>query len=148
MKLASEQLDLGALTTEQFDVVSRTLREQDPATLALLRQLLQPVLANLMANAAPASITDPRYFADTGAPLAWQLALCQLGAYCGYDSLWAREACYRYGACTGDDLASAIRAALTCDGLDSALLDKQAARYVRAITASDPAALGLRRKKP
>lgn len=148
LNLMTNPADLGALTVEQFDVVSRALGERDVGTLALLGQLLQPLLSNMMANKAPPTVTEPRYYADVNAPLAWQLALCQLGAHCGHDSMWAREACFYYGACTGEDLAAAVRAALIRDGLNPALLDKQAEQYVRAITSGDPAALGVRRKKP
>lgn len=148
MSLMTSQFDLGSLTVEQFDIVSRALTERDVGTLAVLGQVLQPLMSNIMANRAPATITDARYYGDVNAPLAWQLALCQLGAPCGHDSLWARDACFYYGACTGEDLASALRAALTRDGLNPALLDKQAEQYLRAITGGDPMALGLRRKKP
>lgn len=148
LAMVTSSADLGSLTAEQFEVISKTLSERDVGTLAVLGQLLQPLLSNLMANNAPSTVTEPRYYADVNAPLAWQLALCQLGAYCGHDSLWAREACFYYGACAGDDLATAVRSALTRDGLNPALLDKQAEQYVRAITNGDPGALGVRRKKP
>lgn len=148
MNLVTQPLDLGALTPEQYDLIGRSLRDRDAGTLALLGQVVQPLLANLTANISAQGMTDPRYYADAVTPIAWQLALCQLGSYCGQDSLWAREACLKFGACTGDDLGTAVRAALTRDGLNPALLDKQVEQYLRAINGGDPAALGLRRRKP
>ena len=148
MNLVTQPLDLGALTPEQYDLIGRALRDRDAGTLALLGQVVQPLLANLTANISAQGMTDPRYYADAVTPIAWQLALCQLGAHCGQDSLWAREACLKFGACTGDDLGAAVRAALTRDGLNPALLDKQVEQYLRAINGGDPAALGLRRRKP
>ncbi len=148
MNLIGGTLNLSALTDAQFETIRRALAEQDPTTLALLGQLVQPALINAAIGAAPPSVAEARYFGEVTAPLAWQLALCQLGAWCGHESLWAREACFRFGACAGDDLATAIRAALTRDGLPADVLDKQAARFLDAITGGDPAALGLRRKKP
>ena len=138
----------GALTAAQFDLVSRALAEQDIGTLALLGQQAQSMINAAMQASADAKIPEARYFGDTSGTLAWQLALCQLGAYCGADSVWAREACFKFGACGGEDFAGSIRAALIRDGIEATVIDKQAAAFVNAITSGDPTQLGMRRKKP
>lgn len=137
-----------ALTPEQFELISRALGEQDIGTLALLGQQAQSMINAAMQGAADSKVPEARYFGDTSGTLAWQLALCQLGAYCGADSVWAREACFKFGACGGEDFASAIRSALIRDGLDATIIDKQAAAFVNAISSGDPTQLGMRRKKP
>lgn len=137
-----------ALTAEQFELISRALGEQDIGTLALLGQQAQSMINAAMQSTADSKVPEARYFGDTSGTLAWQLALCQLGAYCGADSVWAREACFKFGACGGEDFASAIRNALIRDGLDATIIDKQAATFVNAISSGDPTQLGMRRKKP
>jgi len=137
-----------ALTGEQFDLISRALGEQDIGTLALLGQQAQSMINAAMQASADAKVPEARYFGDTSGTLAWQLALCQLGAYCGADSVWAREACFKFGACGGEDYATAIRNALIRDGMDATLIDKQATLFLNAIMSGDPTQLGMRRKKP
>ncbi len=137
-----------ALTAEQFELISRALGEQDIGTLALLGQQAQSMINAAMQSAVDSKVPEARYFGDTSGTLAWQLALCQLGAYCGADSVWAREACFKFGACGGEDLAGSIRNALIRDGIDATLIDKQAAAFVNAISSGDPTQLGMRRKKP
>jgi hypothetical protein len=144
----SPRTNYAALTAEQFDLISRALGEQDIGTLALLGQQAQSMINAAMQGAVDSKVPEARYFGDTSGTLAWQLALCQLGAYCGADSVWAREACFKFGACGGEDLAAAIRAALIRDGLDATLIDKQAAAFVNAISSGDPTQLGMRRRKP
>lgn len=134
------------LTPEQFAVIGKALTEQDIGTLALLGFQAQPLLNNAL-HAGNASLDGAREFAQRSGQLAWQLALCQLGAYCGSDSLWARDACFRFGAC-GGDLAAALRGTLARDGIDATALDQQAARYAEAIRSGDPTQLHFRRKAP
>ena len=138
--------DFTGLTPEQFAVIAKALAEQDIGTLALLGFQAQPLLNNALQSAS-ASLDGARDFAQRSGQFAWELALCQLGAYCGSDSVWARDACFRFGAC-GGDLATALRATLARDGIDSAALDQQAARYADAIRSGDPTQLHFRRKHP
>jgi hypothetical protein len=144
----SPRTNYRALTAEQFELVVRALSEQDIGTLTLLGQQAQAMINGAMLASSATTVPEARYFADTSGTLAWQLALCQLGAYCGADSVWARDACFKFGACAGDDFASAIRAALIRDGMDATLVDKQASAFLNAITSGDPTQLGMRRKKP
>jgi hypothetical protein len=132
------QLDYKALSPRQFSVIADAMNEKNMASLELLGAQIAPALSNTFAEGK----------ASEGAAggLAWQLALCQLGAYCGRGSLAVREACWRYGACAGEDLASAVHAAMVRDGLPSTALDKQVNLFVKAINTKDPELLGIRRK--
>lgn len=132
------QLDYKGVSPGQFSIITDALNEKNIALLELLGSQIAPALNS---NFAGGSTSD----AASGA-LAWQLALCQLGAYCGRDSLPLRNACWQYGACSGDDLATAVRAAMVRDGLPNTALDKQIALFVKAINTHDPELLGIRRK--
>ena len=132
------QLDYKALSNRQFSIVTDTLNEKNVALLELLGTQIAPALKSTGTggNAAEAATSA----------LAWQLALCQAGAYCGRDSLALKEACWRFGACGGDNLAAAVRAAMVRDGQPSTALDKQVALFVKAINTHDPELLGIGRK--
>ena len=132
------QLDHKALSPRQFGLITEALNEKNLALLELLGAQIAPALSNAFAggNASEGAASG----------LAWQLALCQLGTYCGRDSLALRQACWRYGACAGDDLATAARAAMARDGLPRTALDKQVSLFVNAINMHDPELLGIRRK--
>ncbi len=132
------QLDYKALTPAQFSVITDAMNEKNIALLELLGAQIAPALAgaNVGGNTSDAAATS----------LAWQLALCQLGAYCGRDSLAMRDACWKFGACAGDDLAGAVQAAMVRDGLSSNALDQQVRLFIKAINTHDPEVLGIRRK--
>ena len=134
----SPQLDYKALTPRQFSVIADALNEKNLGLLELLGAQIAPALNSAAAGSGASE--------GAAGSLAWQLALCQLGAYCGRDSLPVREACWRYGACAGDDLSSAVRAAMVRDGLTSTALDKQVSLIVKAINTHDPELLGIGRK--
>ena len=134
----SPQLDYKALSPKQFSIITDALNEKNIGLLELLGAQIAPAL-----NAAFASGSASDAAASA---LAWQLALCQVGAYCGRDSLAVREACWRYAACAGDDLSSAVRAAVVRDGLPSNAFDKQVALFVKAINTHDAELLGIGRK--
>jgi len=132
------QLDYKALSPRQFSVITDALNEKNLGLLELLGSQIAPALSGSATGGGASQ-------AAAGA-LAWQLALCQVGAYCGRDSLALREACWRFGACAGDDLASAVRAAMVRDGMPGTALDKQVALFVKAINTHDAELLGIRRK--
>ncbi len=131
------------LSKAQYEVIEKTLDGGDIGTLALLGFQAQPLLNNYV-HAANAQLDGARVFGQSTGLIAWQLALCQLGAYCGADSLWARDACFRYGAC-GADFAAGLRHALARDGIDPAALDKIAAEWAAAIQSKDPTRLNFRK---
>ena len=134
----SPQLDYKTVSPRQFGIIADAMNEKNMALLELLGPQLTPALSNAFVggDASAAAATS----------LAWQLALCQLGAYCGRDSLALREACWQFGACAGDDLASAVRAAMIRDGLTSTALDQQVRLFIKAINTHDPEVLRIRRK--
>ena len=134
----SPQLDYKALSPRQFSVITDALNEKNMALLELLGAQIAPALNGAFVGGDAS--------AAASSSLAWQLALCQLGAYCGRNSLALREACWQFGACAGDDLASAVRAAMLRDGLTSTALDQQVRLFVKAINTHDPDVLGIRRK--
>lgn len=134
----SPQLDYKAVSPAQYSLVTDAMNEKNIALLELLGPQIAPALANAFVGGDAS--------AAASSSLAWQLALCQLGAYCGRDSLALREACWQFGACTGDDLASAVRAAMVRDGLTSTALDQQVRLFIKAINTRDPDVLGIRRK--
>lgn len=134
----SPQLDYKALSPRQFSVIVDALNEKNMGVLALLGAQIGAALSAGTASGTASEVAS--------GGLAWPLALCQIGAYCGRDSLAFREACWRYGACAGDDLASAARAAMVRDGLPDTALDKQVSLLVKAINTHDPELLGIRRK--
>ena len=141
-------IDPNAVSAGQFELIAKTLDEKDIGTLLLLGEQLRTVLEKTLEGmAAQAEVRQPPNFAASFGAVAWQLALCQLGADCGGDSIWAAQMCFRYGACAGDDLASSLRAALIRDGLAPDVLDKQAALYVTAIVSGDPVRLGIVRPR-
>jgi len=141
-------IDPNAVTPGQFELIAKALDEKDIGTLLLLGEQLRAVLEKaLEGTAAQAEVRQPPNFAASFSTVAWQLALCQLGADCGGDSIWAAQMCFRFGACAGDDLSSSLRAALIRDGLAPDVLDKQAALYVAAIASGDPTRLGIVRRK-
>ena len=136
------QLDYKALSPRQFSVITDALNEKNVALLELLGTQIAPALKGIGTGTGAGSNA-----ADAAASaLAWQLALCQIGAYCGRDSLALREACWRFGACAGDNLAAAVRTAMVRDGLPGTALDKQVALFVKAINTHDPELLGIGRK--
>ncbi len=132
------QVDYKALSPAQYSVVTDAMNEKNMALLELLGAQIAPALAGVYVggNTSDAAATS----------LAWQLALCQLGAYCGRDSLALRDACWKFGACAGDDLAGAVQSAMVRDGLSSNALDQQVRLFVKAINTRDPEVLGIRRK--
>ncbi len=132
------QLDYKALSPAQFSIITDAMNEKNMALLELLGAQIAPALAGVYVggNTSDAAATS----------LAWQLALCQLGAYCGRDSLALRDACWKFGACAGDDLAAAVQAAMVRDGLASNALDQQVRLFVKAINTQNPEVLGIRRK--
>lgn len=142
-KLFQGQVNFTGLSKAQYEVIEKTLDGGDIGTLALLGFQAQPLLNNYV-HAANAQLDGARVFGQSTGLIAWQLALCQMGAYCGGDSLWARDACFRYGAC-GADFASGLRHALARDGIDPAALDKIAAQWAAAIQAKDPTRLNFRK---
>ena len=134
----SPQLDYKALSPRQFSIIVDALNEKNMGLLELLGSQIAPALNRAFAGSSASE--------GAAAALAWQLALCHLGAYCGRDSLALREACWRYSACAGDNLASAVRAAMVRDGLPGTALDKQVSVFVKAINTHDPELLGIGRK--
>ncbi|MFN3630819.1 MAG: hypothetical protein ACK4XK_12315 [Casimicrobiaceae bacterium] len=142
-KLFQGQVNFTGLTKAQFEAIEKALEGADIGTLALLGFQAQPLLNNYV-HAANAQLDGARTFGQNTGLIAWQLALCQMGAYCGGDSLWARDACFRYGAC-GADFASGLRHALARDGIDPAALDKLAAQWAGAIQSKDPTGLNFRK---
>ena len=141
-------IDPNTVTPGQFELIAKSLDEKDIGTLLLLGEQLRPLLEKaLEATASQAEVRQPPNFAASFGTVAWQLALCQLGAECGGDSIWAAQMCFRFGACAGDDLAGSLRAALIRDGVAPDVLDKQAALFAAAITSGDPARLGIVRRK-
>ncbi|MCS6996747.1 MAG: hypothetical protein NZ533_07305 [Casimicrobiaceae bacterium] len=142
-KLFPGRPDFTGLNAAQFELIEKTLEGADLGTLALLGRYAQPLLNNYV-HAANAQLDGAPIFGQNTGLIAWQLALCKLGAYCGADSLWARDACFRFGAC-GSDFASGIQQALARDGIDPNALEKIAAEWVEAIRAKDPARLNFRK---
>ena len=134
----SPQLDYKALSPAQFSVITDAMNEKNMALLELLGSQIAPAISGAFVGGEAS--------AAASSSLAWQLALCQLGAYCGRDSLALRDACWRFGACAGDDLASAVSAAMVRDGLTSNALDQQVRLFIKAINTQDPSVLGIRRK--
>ena len=134
----SPQLDYKALSPKQFSIITDALNEKNMALLSLLGSQIAPALEATFAGGTASE--------TAAAALAWQLALCQVGAYCGRDSLAMREACWRFGACAGDDLSAAIRAAVSREGMTSTAFDKQVALFVKAINTHDAELLGIGRK--
>lgn len=142
-KLFQGQVNFTGLSKAQYEAIERTLDGGDIGTLALLGFQAQPLLNNYV-HAANAQLDGARVFGQSTGLIAWQLALCQMGAYCGGDSLWARDACFRYGAC-GADFASGLRHALARDGIDPGALEKIAAQWAAAIQSKDPTRLNFRK---
>lgn len=141
-------IDPNTVTPGQFELITKALDEKDIGTLLLLGEQLRPSLEKaLESTATQAEVRQPPNFAASFGLVAWQLALCQLGAECGGDSIWAAQMCFRFGACAGGDLAGSLRAALTRDGVAPDLLDKQAAIFMAAIVSGDPTRLGIVRPK-
>lgn len=137
-----------AVTSGQFELIAKALDEKDTGTLLLLGEQLRPGLEKaLEGTAAQADVRQPTNFAGSFGMVAWQLALCQLGAECGSDSIWAAQMCFRFGACAGDDLAGSLRAALIRDGVAPDVLDKQASAFLTAIVGGDPTRLGIVRPR-
>lgn len=134
----SPQLDYKAISPAHYSLITDALNEKNMALLELLGPLIAPTLIHAFVGGEAS--------ATASSSLAWQLALCQLGAYCGRDSLALREACWQFGACAGDDLPSAIRAAMIRDGLTSTALDQQVRLFIKGINTRDPEVLGIRRK--
>lgn len=131
------------LNQAQYDAIEKALAGGDIGTLALLGFQAQPLLNNYV-HAANAQLDGARVFGQNTGLIAWQLALCQLGAPCGGDSLWARDACFRYGAC-GADFAAGIRHALVRDGIAADALDRIARDWAAAMQAKDPTRINFRK---
>ncbi len=142
-QLLSGRVNFTGLNAAQFDVIAKALEEGNIGTLALLGFQAQPMLNNYV-HAANAQIDGARTFGQSTGIIAWQLALCQMGAYCGGDSLWARDACFRFGAC-GPDLATGIRRALERDGIDPDALERVASHFLDGIRSKDPTRLNFRK---
>ncbi len=134
----SPDLNYKSLSAEQLSVITNAMSEKNMAVLSLMGAQIAPALG--------AAFVGGDASAAASSSLAWQLALCQLGAYCGRDSLALRDACWQFGACAGDDLPSAVSAAMVRDGLATNALDQQVRFFVKAINTNDPSVLGIRRK--